>query len=117
MLPDSDFLFQMLAGGNGEGWGVGEDSDFINVQIYFIWRLEGEAMTEKYPSVLRNALYEWKDGKDYFFPSRDSLVLWRGSLNVVDIRAIWGICFYPSGVRVGRGDPSRWALHLGHAPS
>ena len=74
-------------------------------------------MTEKYPSVLRNALYEWKDGKDYFFPSRDSLGLWRGSLNVVDLRAIWGICFYPSGVRVGRGDPSRWALHLGHAPS
>lgn len=69
-------------------------------------------MAEKYPSVLRNALYEWKDGKDYFFPSRESLVLWRGSLNIVDIRDIWRICFYPSGVRVGRGDPSRWALHL-----
>lgn len=45
MLPDSDFLFQMLAGGNGEGWVIGEDSDFINVRIYFIlfegWR-EGQ---------------------------------------------------------------------------
>ena len=32
MLPDSDFLFQMLAGGNGEGWGVGEDSDCLALQ-------------------------------------------------------------------------------------
>ena len=45
MLPDSDFLVQMLAGGKGEGWVIGEDSDFINVRIYFIlfegWR-EGQ---------------------------------------------------------------------------
>ena len=74
-------------------------------------------MTEKYPSALRNAFYEWKDGKNYFFPSRESLVPWRISLNVVDIRAIWRICIYPLGVRVGRGDPSRWTLHLGNAPS
>lgn len=74
-------------------------------------------MTEKYPSALRNAFSEWKDGKDYFFLSRESLVPWRGSRNVVDIRAIWRICIYPSAVRVGRGDPSRWTLYLGHAPS
>ena len=42
MLPESDFFFQMLAGGTGEGWVIEEDSDVINMQIDFIlfggWR-------------------------------------------------------------------------------
>lgn len=73
LLTCESILFYLEAGGRGDDW----ETSFCT---------GGCIMQEN----------RWKGL--VLFPSRARLAHQRGSLEVMDIRAIWGTCVYPSGL-------------------